>query len=81
MLENEIANAPDESTALARGEAAPRAGFERATRGRNGAVDVLFVAGRDPGDDQGVRGIKDIKRFVGYSGHPLASDQILFGLG
>ena len=44
VLEDQIANPPDEFAAFACRQAAPRAGFESAAGGGNRAVDVFFVA-------------------------------------
>ena len=74
MLEDEVADAPDEFAALARGQATPRSGFEGATRGYDGAVDVFFVALGDAREDRSVGGIEDIKSLVRGGGNPSATN-------
>ena len=81
VFEDEVADAPDEFAAFAGRHATPRAGFESAASGGNGALDIFLVAFGRSGEDRGIRGIEDIKSLAGCGRNPFAVDQVVFGLG
>ena len=80
VFEDEIADAPDEFAAFARRQAAPRTGFERAARGRDGAVDVFLVAVGHAGDDRSVGGLNTSKVLPDAAGTHLPPIRLCLGL-
>jgi len=69
--------APDELAALARGQARPGARFERPARGRDGPVDIFFVAIWHPGNDRGIGRVENIEGLAGRGWNPFAGDQVM----
>ena len=64
VLEDEVADAPDQLAAFAGRHAPPRTGVERAPSGTDRAVDVFALAVRHPGDDRSVRRVEYVKRLA-----------------
>jgi hypothetical protein len=81
VLEDEVADAPDELAAFAGRHAAPRAGFKSPASGGNSALDIFLVARGRSGENGGLGGIEDIKSLAGCGRNPFPVDQVLFGLG
>jgi hypothetical protein len=80
VLHDLLADAPDDSSPLGRGRAAPVGVLERASRGCDRRVYVLGVARGDVVDDLAERGVVDLERAGVTRVHPLAVDQHQLGL-
>ena len=78
VLENEIADFPNQFAALACRETTPWARFKGAPRCSYRAIDVILVAVRNAGNDRCVGGIEYVEQFSGRGRRPFAADQILF---
>ena len=77
VLEDQVADPPDDPAALRRAHPAPRALVERAARGPHSPVDVLGIALGDPGERLPGRGVGGLERLARRRVAPLPVDEQL----
>ena len=80
VLEDQIADPPDQPPAFSRGQTAPVGILERVPSGRDGDVDVLCITGWDVVDHFTQSGVVHLEGSAVTGLDPLAVDQHPLGL-
>ena len=75
VLEDQVADPPDDPSPLGRGHPAPRALLERPARRPHRPVDVLGIALGDPGERLAGRGVGRLERLARRRVAPLPVDE------